>query len=52
MGHHVRAVNGAGVGGAQMILFAPLPVGSSTVKLQGFCRAGSDPRKDGEAVGW
>jgi gamma-glutamyltranspeptidase/glutathione hydrolase len=55
MGHTVRAVDGAGVGGVQMILFtpedAPRPAGSTSA-LRGFYRAGSDPRKDGQAAGW
>jgi len=50
MGHNVRPVDGGDVGGVQMILFTPL--GGSATKLRGFYRAGSDPRKDGEAVGW
>lgn len=52
MGHHVRAVNGAGLGGAQIILFTPVPGTGGRGRLGGFYRGGSDPRKDGEAVGW
>ncbi|SED89973.1 gamma-glutamyltranspeptidase / glutathione hydrolase [Rhizobiales bacterium GAS191] len=50
MGHNVVSINGAPVGGFQSILFTPLAEGAS--RLHGFYRAGSDHRKDGEAVGW
>ena len=41
MGHEVHAANGADMGGVQVI------------RVQnGVYRSGSDPRKDGEAVGW
>jgi gamma-glutamyltranspeptidase / glutathione hydrolase len=55
MGHTVRAVDGEGVGGVQMILFTPEETSAqagSTPTLRGFYRAGSDPRKDGQATGW
>jgi gamma-glutamyltranspeptidase/glutathione hydrolase len=56
MGHTVRAVDGADVGGVQMILFTPIPQGlaasGSPATLGGYYRSGSDPRKDGEAAGW
>jgi gamma-glutamyltranspeptidase/glutathione hydrolase len=42
MGHTVRAVNGAGVGGVQTIMVNP----------NGGYRGASDFRKDGQAVGW
>jgi gamma-glutamyltranspeptidase / glutathione hydrolase len=61
-GHDVRSVNGGAVGGYQGILFTrdpalPEPVfdrNSITLDLpvNGVYRAGSDHRKDGEAVGW
>ena len=41
MGHHVKAVNGADMGGVQVIEAA-----------DGYYRGGSDFRKDGEAAGW
>jgi gamma-glutamyltranspeptidase/glutathione hydrolase len=41
MGHHVKSVNGANMGGVQVIEAA-----------DGYYRSGSDFRKDGEAVGW
>jgi gamma-glutamyltranspeptidase/glutathione hydrolase len=62
MGHNVETTNGAAVGGFQAILFTPEPnaPGSSDngqsldgqKPIAGFYRAGSDHRKDGEAVGW
>jgi gamma-glutamyltranspeptidase/glutathione hydrolase len=52
-------VSGSAVGGYQSILFTPVAGGSSDEGLSngdqpiaGFYRAGSDYRKDGEAVGW
>jgi gamma-glutamyltranspeptidase/glutathione hydrolase len=47
MGHNVSSTDGAPVGGFQSILVAPT-VGAA----HGFYRAGSDHRKDGQAVGW
>jgi gamma-glutamyltranspeptidase/glutathione hydrolase len=41
MGHTVKSVNGADVGGVQTIMI-----------VDGTYRSGSDFRKDGEAVGW
>jgi gamma-glutamyltranspeptidase/glutathione hydrolase len=56
MGHTVKSINGAQVGGFQSILFTALPSlpdpTASTGSVSGFYRAGSDPRKDGQAVGW
>jgi gamma-glutamyltranspeptidase / glutathione hydrolase len=62
MGHKVQTTNGAAVGGYQAILFTPDPNapgsgGSPQSRdeqkpIAGFYRAGSDHRKDGEAVGW
>ncbi|HEY6483501.1 MAG TPA: gamma-glutamyltransferase family protein [Steroidobacteraceae bacterium] len=69
MGHQVQSVDGASVGGVQMILFTPEgPASRSTAQasastaldagdrhathVAGFYRGGSDPRKDGEVVGW
>lgn len=41
MGHTVKSVSGADVGGVQVIM-----------RVDGSYRSGSDFRKDGEAVGW
>ena len=43
MGHEVRSMNGAPMGGFQAIMVAP---------DTGVYRAGSDHRKDGQAVGY
>jgi gamma-glutamyltranspeptidase / glutathione hydrolase len=47
MGHNVQSVDGAVVGGFQAIMRVP---GDGT--RGGYYRAGSDHRKDGQAVGW
>jgi gamma-glutamyltranspeptidase/glutathione hydrolase len=65
MGHNVTSTNGGAVGGYQAIMFTPLDGVSSPTcgdgdhdrddrncAVNGFYRAGSDHRKDGEAVGW
>ena len=68
MGHDVRSINGGAVGGYQAILFTPEPDAVQQERsswrhdgdddhddqqpVAGFYRAGSDHRKDGEAVGW
>jgi len=55
MGHTVKSVNGADVGGFQAIMFtaSPNPAKPDAMRaVNGFYRAGSDPRKDGQAVGW
>ena len=61
-GHNVRAVSGGAVGGYQGILFTrdpqlPEPVFDRRSvdedrPVNGVYRAGSDHRKDGQAVGW
>jgi gamma-glutamyltranspeptidase/glutathione hydrolase len=59
-GHDVEAVNGSAVGGYQGILFTPGRVlhkmtpktGKEGPPIDGLYRAGSDHRKDGQAVGW
>jgi gamma-glutamyltranspeptidase/glutathione hydrolase len=58
MGHSVRPTNGSEVGGVQIIMFTPDSTSEtphlkdSLPRVNGFYRAGSDPRKDGQAVGW
>jgi gamma-glutamyltranspeptidase/glutathione hydrolase len=58
MGHDVVSANGDDMGGYQAILFTPDPqekparISDGTRPVNGFYRAGSDHRKDGEAVGW
>jgi gamma-glutamyltranspeptidase/glutathione hydrolase len=55
MGHKVSSTSGGPMGGFQSILFTPLPAadtGAGGPRLKGYYRAGSDHRKDGEAVGW
>jgi gamma-glutamyltranspeptidase/glutathione hydrolase len=48
MGHTVRSIDGNAVGGVQWLMFTPDP----NSPTGGFYRAGSDHRKDGQAVGW
>ncbi len=57
MGHSVKSVNGDEMGGVQILMFvadpSQAPAGTDVVKhVAGYYRAGSDFRKDGEAVGW
>lgn len=59
-GHNVIKSTGDEMGGYQAILFTPAPpaaaaqgrMNSLTSPIDGYYRAGSDPRRDGEAVGW
>jgi gamma-glutamyltranspeptidase/glutathione hydrolase len=46
MGHTVRSISGADVGGVQVIQVVPVEAGSA------YYRGASDFRKDGQAVGW
>jgi gamma-glutamyltranspeptidase / glutathione hydrolase len=57
MGHTVQSVSGDSVGGYQAIMFTPDDAASGgnapgDPLLKGFYRAGSDHRKDGQAVGY
>ena len=57
MGHTVQSVSGDSVGGYQAIMFTPDDAAPSASEpgaslLKGFYRAGSDHRKDGQAVGY
>jgi gamma-glutamyltranspeptidase/glutathione hydrolase len=56
MGHDVRSTSGAPMGGYQSIMFTPDESATSAAAGQkpvaGFYRAGSDHRKDGQAVGY
>ena len=57
MGHKVESIDGGAVGGYQAIMFTPDPertgrAGDGLQPIQGFYRAGSDHRKDGEAAGY
>ena len=52
MGHEVRSVDGADMGGFQAIMVQPqVPSKSGPDPLRVY-RGGSDHRKDGEVVGW
>ena len=57
IGHSVRSINGGAVGGYQAIMFTPdsavqSAAGGTLQPISGFYRAGSDHRKDGQAVGY
>jgi len=56
MGHSVTSIDGESVGGAQVIMFVPGQRHSDNDSADnggnGYYRAGSDFRKDGQAVGW
>jgi gamma-glutamyltranspeptidase / glutathione hydrolase len=56
MGHSVRSVNGEDMGGVQILMFVAdpdAPLNAPGPKhVAGYYRAGSDFRKDGQAVGW
>jgi gamma-glutamyltranspeptidase/glutathione hydrolase len=51
MGHKVTSISGAAVGGYQAILVTPGPDPANPAAGR-YYRAGSDHRKDGQAVGW
>ena len=51
MGHRVRSVNSGTMGGFQAILVTPGPDPANPANGR-YYRAGSDHRKDGQAVGW
>jgi gamma-glutamyltranspeptidase / glutathione hydrolase len=54
MGHKVNSIDGDIVGGYQAIMFTPDASAPATPggPIRGFYRAGSDHRKDGQAVGY
>lgn len=57
MGHHVLEADGAEMGGVQVIAYQPErgvghSEGAVAPAAPGVYRGGSDPRKDGAAVGW
>ncbi len=58
MGHAVKSIDGESVGGVQAIMFVADPDlkhldrDSAKHAVGGYYRAGSDFRKDGQAVGW
>jgi len=52
MGHDVRAVDGLTMGGFQSIMVQPAEAQAGADPGPRIYRAGSDHRKDGEAVGW
>jgi gamma-glutamyltranspeptidase/glutathione hydrolase len=56
MGHSVTSIDGGSVGGVQVIMFVPGPKDfdreSANHGGNAYYRAGSDFRKDGQAVGW
>ncbi len=57
MGHSVRSVSGEEMGGVQILMLvadpaAPPNAPGAPKHVAGYYRAGSDFRKDGEAVGW
>ena len=57
MGHNVQSIDGALVGGFQSIMLVrgpggPADLGTPGRSRGGYYRAGSDHRKDGQAVGW
>ncbi len=51
MGHRVRSVNSSAMGGFQAILVTPGSDPANPARGR-YYRAGSDHRKDGQAVGW
>ena len=56
MGHSVTSIDGESVGGVQVIMYVPglkeFDGDGANHAGNGYYRAGSDFRKDGQAVGW
>jgi len=52
MGHEVHAVDGLSMGGFQSIMVQPAVDSGTQSQQPRVYRAGSDHRKDGQAVGW
>jgi gamma-glutamyltranspeptidase/glutathione hydrolase len=56
MGHAVTSIDGESVGGVQVIMSVPglrdFDGAGAKQGATGYYRAGSDFRKDGQAVGW
>jgi gamma-glutamyltranspeptidase/glutathione hydrolase len=52
LGHNVKSVDGADMGGFQSIMVQPQASAAPSADATRVYRAGSDHRKDGAAVGW